>query len=63
VGFAALSSRRFALRLMGEEGSRHWLSTVLPAIGGLAVLGLGLLFIAQYAWALAFNETLISILG
>lgn len=63
IGFAALSSRRFALRLMGEEGSRHWLSTVLPALGGLAVLGLGAIFITHYAWALLFNETLFSFLG
>jgi nickel/cobalt transporter (NicO) family protein len=63
VGFLALSSRRFAERLMGQEGSRRWLLTVLPAIGGAAVTALGMLFIAHYAWRLAFGQTLVSWLG
>lgn len=63
VGFLALSSRQFANRLMGEEGSKRWLQTILPALGGTAVLILGLIILAHYTALLAFNTPLVSWLG
>lgn len=63
IGFLALSSRRFAERLMGQEGSRRWLLTVLPTVGGAAVALLGGLFIAHYTCRLAFGQPLVSWLG
>lgn len=63
VGFLALSSRRYATRLMGEEGSQRWLLTILPAIGGAAVVGLGSLIIVDYVARLTTGQSLIPFLG
>jgi len=63
IGFLALSSRRFAERLMGRAGTRRWLLTVLPTVGGAAVTALGLVFVAHYVWRLIVGEPLIAWLG
>jgi nickel/cobalt exporter len=63
VGFLALTSRRFATSMMGEQGTQRWFLTILPTLGGAAVLLLGGAISAHYAWALAFNEPLIRFFG
>ncbi|HOW19729.1 MAG TPA: hypothetical protein PLC79_11885 [Phycisphaerae bacterium] len=63
IGFLALSSRRFAERLMGQTGAKRWLLTVLPAAGGAAVMFLGCVFVAHYVWRLTVGEPLIAWLG
>ncbi len=63
IGLLALSSRRFAERLMGTEGSQRWLLGVLPAMGGLVVLALGGVITANYAMIMARGEPLIAGFG
>ncbi|MBN1490578.1 MAG: hypothetical protein JXA69_11730 [Phycisphaerae bacterium] len=63
VGFLALSSRRFADRLMGQESSRRWLLGILPALGGAAVMLLGGALVSHYAFALLYNRPLIPWFG
>lgn len=63
IGFLALSSRRFAERWMGQEGSRRWLLTILPAVGGAAVLVLGALIAANYAFLMRTGQPLIAFFG
>lgn len=63
IGFAALSSRRVAMRLMGEEGSQKWLLGVLPTLGGAALAAFGLAIAAHYAYLIATGSPLISWLG
>jgi len=58
IGFMALSSRRFASRLMGESQSRWWLLTLLPTAGGSIVTALGCAIAAHYVWLLMGNTPL-----
>jgi len=63
IGFAALSSRRVAMQLMGEEGSQKWLLGVLPTLGGALLAAFGLVIAAHYAYLILTGSPLISWLG
>ena len=71
IGFLALSSRRFATRIMsgeteGEEltgPAQTILLRIVPTVSGLAVVTLGAIIAANYAWRMQTGVPLVPWLG
>ena len=67
VGIAALVSNRFAGRVMrdaGEHGTpNRWMTRILPGLSSVAVVAIGGLMVAHYAYMLAAGRALIGWLG
>jgi len=68
VGLLALTSRRYAARLLQASGHEHhhghwWLDRLLPGTSGLAVAFLGLLIACNYAFRMTTGTPLVAWLG